>query len=186
MWFALTYEKRDYVDGRTRPNNVNVMQAEGPWVDDAWRPGKNRLERMERREYVVISTTHIGCLLTCVQGSNPNSITYSSSSLCLALCLNSQCDPQLSAIRCNSFARRLGRATVYLSILIANKYLFPFIDRFKAKLPECYVLSYIKCKIFPNSPFSDDLSDSMPRSSSPIMADNNETGPSSKGHQEAR
>ena len=73
MWFAVTYEKRDDNDGRSRLNNAT--QAEGPWVDDAWR--KKWLERMERREYVVISTIHIDCLLTCVQGSNSNFVAFS-------------------------------------------------------------------------------------------------------------
>src|ERR1700733_11093988 len=59
MWFALNYEKADGDEDRTRLNSAT--HTEGPWVDETWR--KRWLERMERREYVKLSSM-LGLLLT--------------------------------------------------------------------------------------------------------------------------
>lgn len=56
MWFALNYEKAHEVGDDERTRN------EGPWVDDGWR--KKWLERLERREYVLLMFLRPSILMT--------------------------------------------------------------------------------------------------------------------------
>ena len=48
MWYALTHEKADEETQSALPES-----ADGPWVVPKWR--QKYLERMERREYVIVS-----------------------------------------------------------------------------------------------------------------------------------